>query len=274
MSKIGFVGCGNMCQALIGAVLRKGTTTADNIYGPVKHEATVQKVLKEYPGVHITTNITETTKPCNLVFLGVKPQNALEVLDVVRESWAQDKILVSICAGIVISTLEEHLPAGAKVVRVMPNMPCLIGEMAAGYSLNEHCTEEDDGRVKEVLDAAGLAYKIPECQIDALAAISGSGPAYVAYLIQEFAKAGVRAGLPEEVAEGLALQTFKGTADMLAETGMKPQTLIDKVTSPKGTTLAGRQILESGQIPVIFNGTVDASIKRAKELGEDAKKKK
>lgn len=274
MNKIGFVGCGNMCQALIGAILRKGTVTADNIYGAVKHEATAQKVLKEYPGIHITTDITETTEPCGIVFLGVKPQNALEVLDVMKESWSQEKILVSICAGIVIPTLEEHLPAGAKVVRVMPNMPCLIGEMAAGYSLNESCTEDDDERVKEVLSAAGVAYKIPECQIDAVAAISGSGPAYVAYLIQEFARAGVRAGLPEDIAAGLALQTFKGTSDMLTETGMTAQTLIDKVTSPKGTTLAGRQILENGQIPTIFNGTVDASIKRAKELCEDAKKKK
>lgn len=273
MSKIGFVGCGNMCQALIGAILRKGLINADCIYGAVKHETTIQKVLNDYPGTHITIDITETTKPCNLIFLGVKPQNALEVLDIISESWTQDKILVSICAGIVIPTLEQHLPTGAKVVRVMPNMPCLIGEMAAGYSLNEYCTEDDDRRVKEVLGAAGLAYKIPEDQIDALAAISGSGPAYVAYLIQEFARAGVRAGLPEDVAEGLALQTFRGTADMLRETGMSPQTLIDKVTSPKGTTLAGRQVLENGQIPVIFNGTVDASIKRAKELGEEAKKK-
>lgn len=272
MLKIGFVGCGNMSQALVGAIVRKGVVRAEEVYGTVKHEATVKKVSAEYPGVHVTTSIPETTAPCKLVFLGVKPQNALEVLDAMRESWSPEKILVSICAGVEIPTLEKHLPEKTKVVRVMPNMPCLIGEMAAGYSLNEHCTAEDSALVESVLNAAGLAYRVPESQIDAVAAISGSGPAYVAYLVREFARAGIKAGLPEDIASGLALQTFLGTTKMLKETGMEPQALIDKVTSPKGTTLAGRQVLENGEIQKLFDGTVEASIVRAKELAEAAKK--
>jgi pyrroline-5-carboxylate reductase len=192
----------------------------------------------------------------------------------VKKAWTKDKILISICAGVQLITLTTLLDgesgSGAKVVRVMPNTPCLVTMMAAGYAPNASVTEREADQVGRILGAAGVAYKLPEPLLDAVTGLSGSGPAYVAHLVRDFSDAGVKVGLPEDVSYGLTLQTFRGTAQMLMERKMTPEALKKMVTSPNGTTHAGRQVMEkSNQADIIFR-TVLAGTERSKELGATA----
>lgn len=199
----------------------------------------------------------------DLVFLAVKPQ----VLDkVYPDIVSTTGLVVSIAAGVRIASIEAAL-ARARVVRVMPNTPGLVGEMAAGYAGGSRATAEDTALVGRLLSAAGTAVEVPEEQLDAVTGVAGSGPAFVARLIEAFTEAGVGHGLDRETAYELVLATFRGTAQLLKQTGMSPQGLVDMVSSPNGTTVAGRAVLESSNIKTIIRETVDSTVSRAKELG-------
>jgi pyrroline-5-carboxylate reductase len=155
----------------------------------------------------------------------------------------------------------------ARVVRVMPNTPCLVGAMAAGYAFGSGIRPEDMGLVKRLLGAAGYATEVEESLLDCVTGLSGSGPAFVARLIEAFIEAGERLGLEPEAARNLSLQTFFGTAKLLADTGMEPGKLVEMVSSPKGTTVAGRQILEASDYAEVITDTIRAATERSKELG-------
>ncbi len=210
-----------------------------------------------------TGDNARVTAEADLVFLAVKPQ----VLDTVYPDIAQTEVLVvSIAAGVRIASIEQALPR-ARVIRVMPNTPGLIGEMAAGYAGGSRATEEDTKLVGRLLSAAGTAMHVPEEQLDAVTGVAGSGPAFVARLIEAFTDAGVAHGLSHEQAYELVLATFRGTAGLLKQKEMSPQELIDTVSSPNGTTVAGRSVLESSDIQNVIRSTVDTTVSRAKELG-------
>jgi pyrroline-5-carboxylate reductase len=198
-----------------------------------------------------------------VIFVAVKPQDIQNVLEAVRDT---DRLLISIAAGVSISRIEEACPQ-ARVVRVMPNTPCLVGAMAAGYAFGSRVRPEDRERVEQLLGAAGYAAEVEEPLLDAVTGLSGSGPAFVARLIEAFIEAGKRLGLKPEVTRNLALQTFYGTAKLLADTGMEPQQLVEMVSSPKGTTVAGRQILEASAYAEVIGQTIRAATERSKELG-------
>lgn len=228
-------------------------------------------MAKDY-GIRTTPDIATAVRACDFVFLSVKPQDVEKTLASVRPAWAPAKVLISICAGVTIATLAAQMPQGAKIVRVMPNTPALVGMMAAGFAPNAACSERDADAVGRILNAGGVAYRFPETLLDAVTGLSGSGPAYVAFLVREFAKGGERVGLAPEAAYGLALQTFRGTAQMLAERKMAPDALIKMVTSPNGTTWAGRQVLEHSDVADVLARTVRAGHDRGVELGEAAAK--
>ena len=154
----------------------------------------------------------------------------------------------------------------ARVVRVMPNTPCLVGEMAAGYAFGARVSETDRGLVRGFLGAAGTAVAVEEGLLDAVTGVSGSGPAFVARLMEAFIEAGKRLGLSAEAARELTLQTFRGTAALLQSTGMETQALVDMVSSPKGTTVAGRAVLEPSDVGEVIFRTVEAAARRAAEL--------
>ena len=218
---------------------------------------------RDMPRVRPHANAAEVAEAAEVVFLAVKPQDIQTVLEAIRDT---DRLVISIAAGVPIGRLEGTLTR-ARVVRVMPNTPCLVGAMAAGYAFGAKIKPQDREVVKQLLGAAGYAAEVEEELLDAVTGLSGSGPAFVARLIEAFIEAGRGLGLEAEVARDLSLQTFLGTAKLLAETGMEPQTLVDMVSSPKGTTVAGRQVLEASDYRGMIEKTIQAATERSKELG-------
>lgn len=223
----------------------------------------LQKFCGELSDCSAVDNNTTVAAKADVVFLAVKPQVMPNVLP---ELSGSDRLFISVAAGITISTLETGLPSG-RVIRVMPNTPGLVGAMAAGFSGGTRATEDDLALVGRLLSRAGVAVEVPEEQMDAVTGVSGSGPAYVARLIEGFCRAGERHGLSHENAYRLALATFAGTARLLEETQMTPDELVRMVSSPNGTTVAGREVLEASDVTEVLGRTVDATVARSKELG-------
>jgi pyrroline-5-carboxylate reductase len=171
---------------------------------------------------------------------------------------------------VTLSRLSAGLPDGQRIVRVMPNTPCLIGRGASGYSLGAHATVQDGQLVAELLAAVGVAYEVPENQLDAVTGLSGSGPAFVYTMIEALGDGGAEMGLPRELAADLAAHTVAGAAEMVLATGETPAVLRDRVTSPGGTTLAGLKVLEEGGFRAAAIGAVRAATRRSEELGRSA----
>lgn len=265
-----------MAVALAGAIARSergATFIASDINEEqrTRFASSVEEAMRTGAGaggesgerVATTSDNARVAAEADIVFLAVKPQ----ILDTVYPDIADtDGLVVSIAAGVRIASIEKALPR-ARVVRVMPNTPGLVGEMAAGYAGGSRATEEDTKLVGRLLSAAGTAFCVPEEQLDAVTGVAGSGPAFVARLIEAFTDAGVAHGLEREQAYELVLATFRGTAGLLKQKGMSPQELIDMVSSPNGTTVAGRSVLESSDIQKVIRDTVDTTVSRAKELG-------
>ena len=257
MTPTGFIGAGNMARALVGAI---AAASPDRPLVACDIDA---KKLEAFEGLARTTTEPEVVlAEADIVFLCVKPQVLPQVLDGIRDRVRPDMIVVSIAAGVQLASLDLD----CKVVRVMPNTPCLVGEMAGAFCANERTTEADKEQVSELLAAAGIAVELPEAQMDAVTGLSGSGPAFVARIIQGFVEAGVANGLDEATAMQLTLKTFAGTAKML-ET-MAPDDLIEMVTSPNGTTAAGRAVLEHSDLKSIIEKTVTTAVERSRELGQ------
>jgi pyrroline-5-carboxylate reductase len=208
-------------------------------------------------------NNAQVVASSDVTFLAVKPQVMPKVLP---ELSAARGLIVSIAAGVRIATLEASLPQ-ARVVRVMPNTPGLVGAMAAGYAGGARATADDLAVVGKLLRSAGVAVELDEQLLDAVTGVSGSGPAFVARLIEAFTDAGVAEGLSRDVAYSLVLATFSGTATLLAEKNMQPEELVTMVSSPGGTTVAGRRVLESSDYRSVIRRSVATAVERSKELG-------
>ncbi|MCF7957492.1 MAG: pyrroline-5-carboxylate reductase [Phycisphaerae bacterium] len=261
--KIGFMGAGKMARALIGAILRGQVSKGSEIICSDYQDSQLQAIKKEF-GVQVTLSNKEVIEQSEIVVLAFKPQNFPEAVLGLGEVVTADTIILSIMAGVQIKDIAETLPG--KVVRVMPNTACLVGQMAGGFAVGDHVTESDIARVRPFLDCAGLALPVTEKQLDAVTGVSGSGIAFVARLIETFVNAGVKEGLDQETARKLVLKTFSGTANLLDEWNMSPEELIAMVSSPNGTTIAGREILESSDLGEVIAQTVARVIQRSEEL--------
>jgi pyrroline-5-carboxylate reductase len=262
MLRIGFLGAGNMAYALAGAVSDK---MDDTLIIPFDIDNTRLELFKSsFNNVEPAPSAAALSSNCDVIFLSVKPQMMENAISSIRSF---NGLAISIAAGLKLSFFEELLP-NARVIRVMPNTPCLVGEMAAGYAAGSGATSGDLALAKKLLEAAGRAALVEETQIDAVTGLSGSGPAYFARIAEAFIDAGISAGLKPELARELAIQTMKGTAVLLLEKNLSPEELVTMVSSPNGTTVAGRSILESSSYREIIAETVDKTIQRSKELGK------
>jgi pyrroline-5-carboxylate reductase len=202
----------------------------------------------------------------DILFIAVKPQYVETVLAEVRPYLAASTVIVSIAAGVPLSTLARAAGAGARLVRVMPNTPCLVGETAAAMCLGGSADEGDADAVRSLFAAVGVVHRVEERLLSAVTGLSGSGPAYGFLAIEALADGGVRAGLPRDIATQLAAQTLLGAARMVLETGKHPGALKDMVTSPAGTTIAGVAALERAGLRSAFIEAVAAASARAEEL--------
>ena len=259
--KVGFIGAGKMGEALIRSMLGLEDLQISVLASDVSGER--RELMSKLDGVEATDSNLRVVDESDVVFVAVKPQNIDEVLDEIKDT---DKLVISIAAGIPLRRLEAKLTK-ARVIRVMPNTPCLVGEMAGGFSLGTRATEEDAETLTELLKNAGRIFRVDEKHLDAVTALSGSGPAFIAYIIKAMAEGAVKQGLPKDVAEQLAIQTVLGTGKLLRDMKLSPHELISMVSSPGGTTVAGRQVLESSDVKDIVERTIARATERGRELG-------
>lgn len=265
---VGFLGAGRMAQALAAGFVRAGFVSPQQViaYNPssAAGEAFAEAVGD---GVTLAKSPEEVGSTARIGFLAVKPVYAADAIAPVVPGWREEQLLVSVAAGVTLSSLQGWLPEGAAAVRVMPNTPCLVGKGASCYARGERATEEQADEVGRLLSAVGLASEVPERLLDAVTGLSGSGPAFVYTMIEALADGGVRAGLPRELAARLAASTVAGAAEMVVQTGQHPAALRDAVASPGGTTIAGLAELENHGVRAALIEAVTTAAKRSAELG-------
>src|SRR3989338_745316 len=258
--RIGFIGSGNMASALIRSVKGKASIIASD-----RDKIKLSRIRKL--GVKTTLDNKEVAKNSDVIFLCTKPNDISSVLQEIK-GYLRSKTIVSIAAGIRIDSVENIIGKGIGIIRVMPNLNCTVGEMAAAYSANKFVKNRDKKAIHNLLNSAGIAVEIKEEQMDAVTALSGSGPAFAAYLIGKFADAGEKQGLSKEISYKLALQTFYGTSVLLRETKEDQKEMVRRVSSPNGTTVAGLKILENEKTDEIIAKAINAASKRSRELGK------
>jgi len=268
--KIGFIGTGHMARALSRGFVKTKTILPERLFGyDVKPEASQR--FAEQTGGKAVGSIKELVADSDVVFLSVKPQQMNEVLRDISALRAHgfNPLWITIAAGTQLKTYLKDLGTSARLVRVMPNMPCLVGEGVCGFCLSDGAKKEDSELALDLLSTVGLAIQFPERQLDAVAGLSGSGPAYVYMMIESMADGGVKMGLSRELAQLLAAQTVMGAAKVVLQTGEHPDVLKDKVCSPRGTTISGVCSLERDGFRSAIINAVEAATLRSREMGLD-----
>jgi pyrroline-5-carboxylate reductase len=267
--KIGFLGAGKMATALATGFLNAGLVPANQLCAADPLAAAREHFAAETGAQTFATNLP-AAQMANVLILATKPDQVAAALAEIAGVFKQNQqfLLISIAAGVTLARLEGALPAGARVIRVMPNTPALVGAGASAYALGAHATAADGELAQQLLSAVGVALPVKESLLDAVTGLSGSGPAYVYQFIEALSDGGVAAGLPRDVATRLAAQTVLGGAKMVLETGQHPGALKDQVTSPGGTTIEGLHELEKGRLRATVMSAVRAAADKSKKLGQ------
>ncbi len=275
--KIGFIGAGNMGEAMINGLIKSGLCEPARIWASDVREARLRQ-LKDTYKINITGENKELFDQVDIVILAVKPQHMDEVLHGIADTFPQTikgvKLIISIVAGFPIKRIEGHLydqlDENSKgllpIVRVMPNTPALVMAGMAGMSANSYAKEDDLNQARAILEAIGKVIEFEEEDLDAVTALSGSGPAYIFYIIESLVEAGSGLGLRPSYARTMTLETIKGAVRLMEETGEAAASLRKKVTSRGGTTEAALKVLEDHRVKECFAQAVRAAAKRSKEL--------
>ncbi|MBI2190452.1 MAG: pyrroline-5-carboxylate reductase [Planctomycetes bacterium] len=264
---IGFLGSGQMAEALMRGFLQAKLTLPEHIIASDAAGERLEHVAQKV-GIRTTSENRTVVAHSRILILAVKPNVVSLVLREVRDAVTPGHLVVSIAAGVTLAKLEGELESGSRVVRVMPNTPCLVGAAAAGFALGRHATDQDRKTVEQLFGAVGRAFCLDEKLLDPVTGLSGSGPAYTFIFIEALADGGVRAGLPRDVALSLAAQTVLGAAQMVLETRRHPGELKDMVASPGGTTIAGIHEMEKAGFRGAVMNAVLAASERSRELGK------
>lgn len=266
--KIGLIGCGRMGGALIEGAIHAGVVSADNVWVHSRSKESADTLAQKI-GVHVAQDNSHVIRECDLVILGCKPYQVTDILTEVSNSLTNNTVILSVAAGITIEKMEAACPADTRIIRAMPNTPSLIGLGATGISAGTHASREDVDSAQKMLESVGVVSETTEPQLDAVTGLSGSGPAYVYTFIESLAAQAEKEGLPADEALRLATQTVLGAAKMVEQVDMTPRDLINQVTSPGGTTLAGLAALtEHGFEPSIAAG-VHAATERSREIARE-----
>jgi len=263
--RIAFIGCGNMGSALISGILSSGFVNRDSLIATdIRPERLDYIRAKEE--ISTTRNNREAVQKSDVIVLAVKPQVVDEVLSEIKAVVTEDKVIISIAAGITTAYIEEGIGKKVPVVRVMPNTPVLVKMGASAISPGKYAGEEEEAIAEQMMSKVGIVTKVPENMLDVITALSGSGPAYIFYIIESLVGAGIEMGLSEDDARTLVNHTVLGAARMVMETGESPQVLRARVTSPGGTTEAALKHLDTKGFQKILIDAVKKAAKRAKEL--------
>ena len=264
--RIGFVGSGQMARALAQGVVRAELVPAGQIIAHDPQPAAAQEFSACLPEAQSAGSNAEVVKAADVIILAVKPAHVPAATTEMRSSITAEKLCISIAAGIPLSQLSKSLGTD-RVVRVMPNTPCLLGLGASAFALGRGASEDDAELVDKLLGSVGIAYRVDESLLDAVTGLSGSGPGYVFAMIEALTDGGVQMGIPRSIALALAAQTVRGSAEMVLSTGDHPAVLRDRVTSPGGTTMAGLKVLEQAAFRSALMAAVEAATRRSKEMG-------
>ena len=264
---IAMIGGGQMALALAEGFCRAGLLqpTDITVHDPVP--AARERLAGRVPGIHFADNGAAAAAAARIVFLAVKPQQASAACREFAAALAADAVVVSIVAGLTLHNLAE-LAGTPRIIRVMPNTPCLVGRGVSVVCRTPEVPAGDLARVLELLAAVGRVHEADETLMDAVTGLSGSGPGFVALLVEALADGGVKAGLPRSLALALAIETLSGTAALLEQTGEHPAQIKDRVSSPGGTTIAGLAVLDQRGVRGALIDAVVAAAARARELGK------
>lgn len=262
--KILFIGAGNMGEAMIKGLLKSGLALPGDLAACDLDLAKLEQ-LKPL-GVETMADAGDAAPICEMAVLATKPQGFPDLFKALKGAFQPRQLIVSIAAGIPIRKIEEGL-GKLPVVRVMPNTPALLGLGASGYCLGSLATAEHAMDVEELLNCFGISERVDESQMDAVTALSGSGPAYVFLFMEALQEAGHKLGLDAEASFRLASQTLKGAAAMIEERKDSPSRLREKVTSPGGTTAAALKAFEDGKLKELVLQALTAARDRGRELG-------
>jgi pyrroline-5-carboxylate reductase len=267
---VGFLGAGNMGEALIKGLLAAKLVPAEAIFATDVRPERLKELDRQY-GIQVSSDNAELVKRADIVILAVKPQIMDAVATEIAPAVTRGKLLISIAAGVATDRIRARLPRDSRLIRVMPNTPALVLEGATAIARADGLEPGDLDVAREIFGAVGRVVVLGEELIDAVTGLSGSGPAYVAVVIESLADGGVRMGLDRATAMTLATQTVLGAAKLLLETGLHPGALKDMVSSPGGTTIAGIAALEEGGLRTTFIKAVERATQRSRELGQGPK---
>ncbi|MEY8000185.1 pyrroline-5-carboxylate reductase [Clostridium sp. Mt-5] len=275
--KIGFIGAGQMGEAIIRGLLHSGLFASDEIYAVDASSSRLEYLKDNLKVCNIASDGKKGYKylvdNCDIVVFSIKPQVLKEVLGSLKDlDWDREKqFVISIVGGINTSFIEKYLMDKVPVVRVIPNTPMLVNAGASGVAGGKTASEEHTELTLKIFGALGLTFHVPENLIDSVMAISGCGPAYIYMLIEAMADGGVELGIPRNIAQTLAAQTVMGSAKMVLETGEHPGRLKDNVCSPGGSTIAGVRTLEQGKFRGTVMNAVEAGKTKMEEVAEKSK---
>ncbi|MCK8608238.1 pyrroline-5-carboxylate reductase [Agromyces sp. C10] len=272
---IAFLGAGSMARAILAGLLQPHVEVAGGIRATNRSAAKAAEFDDE---PRVTAYATEADAEANrravagakLVVVAVKPGMVPDLLDEIADALEPGAVVVSVAAGVTVATFESHLPSHVSVVRTMPNTPAVVGRAVTGVSAGTRSGDADLALVVSMFETVGEVLVVPEAQLDALSTISGSGPAYVFLLIEEFTKTAVAKGFTPEQAAVMVQGTFRGASELLAASGDDPAELRRRVTSPKGTTERAVAVLQEADLAALFDRATAAALARARELAAGA----
>ncbi|MBY0145567.1 pyrroline-5-carboxylate reductase [Neobacillus niacini] len=267
MKKIVFIGAGSMAEAFISGILENSLIDRKNVWVTNNSNAERLKRINDRYGVRTTYDLKELFEGAEIVVLSMKPKDAAAAIQDIREYLTQEMLVVSVLAGVSMSTIETLARLPIAVVRAMPNTSAAVGKSATAVAVNERVTSEQIELMKDLFGTVGLTTFVEEEQLDAVTGLSGSGPAYIYYLIEAMEKSAVEVGLDKDMASELIVQTLIGAAEMVKNSTKSSEQLRRDVTSPGGTTEAGVKVLEDHQVQQAFISCIKAATAQSKKMG-------
>ncbi|GAB6182214.1 pyrroline-5-carboxylate reductase [Desulfotomaculum defluvii] len=262
-----FIGAGNICESIIKGLLSAGSIRPGDIHVANRSNEARLNYLRNYYGIVPVTDKKKAVAAADIIVLAMKPQDVFNALEEIKGSIGEKQIVISVLAGVPTSLIEDSLAIPIPVIRAMPNTSCAVLESATGLSGGRYTTSDQLRLGEEIFKIMGEVVVVEEHLLDAVTGLSGSGPAYIYYLVESMEKAGEAAGIPRELARPLVLKTLLGAAKMLMETGENPEELRRQVTSPNGTTMAGINELNKGDFQNTIKKAILRATRRSQELG-------
>lgn len=265
--RIGFLGAGSIVEAMLSGILKKGLLSPDRLLVSNRNNRERLEQLADCYGVKYTQDKLEVARSSDILILAIKPKDAAEALRELRGVVHSGQLIISVVAGVSTTLIGEWLGVNCPIVRTMPNTSSAVGLSATGLAANSFVTDDQLQQAIRLFEAIGTVYEVAEEELDIITGLSGSGPAYIYYLVEAMMAAGATAGLDREMARQLTLQTVIGAAHMLLDTRAEPAILRQQVTSPGGTTQAGLEVLEAYQFQQGVTAAILRATERSREMG-------